>query len=159
MKEPIIKKSYTWLFSDKPDNVGSFYEVPEQERTRDKLFTIIAWWEARRIPYNIIVAISGFVSLILFYVFILASGELEPGEDAVEPLALIAAAFILPLAINIGWIFESFYYLLTKYLLFKEPKKVNRIPFSIGLIFSIALVFVPSVFWCGYLLAELFGWV
>ena len=117
--------------------------------------------ETRRLPYNIIVAVSGFVSLILFYVFILASGELKPGEDAVEPLALIAAAFILPLAINIcytfGWVLESSYYLFTKYLLFKEPKKINRILFSISLIFSITVVFIPSALWGGYLLVRLFG--
>jgi hypothetical protein len=62
-----IKTAYAWLFSDKPDNLGWFFcKKPEQERTRDTLFTIIVWWEARRIPYNIIIAVGGFISLVLF---------------------------------------------------------------------------------------------
>jgi hypothetical protein len=35
-------------------------------------------------PYNLIVGMTGFISLLLFFLFITKSGELKPGEDAIE---------------------------------------------------------------------------
>ena len=67
----MIKQFFAWLFF-----------VPETERT---LGSVVAWWELRRIPYNIIVGCAAFVSLILFFVSITSANVLGPGEDAVEP--------------------------------------------------------------------------
>lgn len=69
------RKFFIWLLS-----------VPEAERT---LGSVVAWWELRRIPYNIIVGCIAFFSLIIFFVSITSAHVLGPGEDPVEPLAFI----------------------------------------------------------------------
>jgi len=58
----------------------------------------IRWWERRRLAYNLIVLGFGAVCLVIFVVSIVGSGRLAPGEDAIEPLALIA----LPLVVNVA---------------------------------------------------------
>jgi hypothetical protein len=83
-----------------------FFERPA---AGDSPESIIVWWEIRRIPYNVIVGITGLISFILFLVFILASGELSPGEDAIEPIALLAAPLLvvpINMAYTLGWLTE-----------------------------------------------------
>jgi hypothetical protein len=65
--------------------INWLFAVPEEPRPWWK---IIIWWEVRRIPYNLIVGSVGFISLLLFFLFINLAHELKPGEDAVEPMAL-----------------------------------------------------------------------
>jgi hypothetical protein len=56
---------------------------------------VIAWWELRRIPFNIIIGAYGIACLAVFFWAITTSGRLSPGEDAVEPMALMAAPFVI----------------------------------------------------------------
>jgi hypothetical protein len=67
----------------------------------------IAWWEARRIPVNLLIGPDGVVCLMIFFAAIAASDTLQPGEDAVEPAAL----FIAPILFNIAtpWAGSSSY--------------------------------------------------
>jgi hypothetical protein len=66
--------------------------------------SVIAWWELRRIPFNVFVGIYGLVSLVIYFTAV--NRDLHPGEDAVEPLVLV----IVPILINIfytsGWMTE-----------------------------------------------------
>ena len=68
----------------------------------------IAWWELRRVAYNIIVGIVGIVSIIIMELF--GSTFIGPGEDFVEPLGLILGVLLFGLAANagytLGWIIE-----------------------------------------------------
>ena len=104
---------------------------------------IIAWWEIRRVPYNLIVGAFGAISLSLFFVFIGLAHELKPGEDAIEPMVLFAA----PIAVNIcytgGWIVE----LLLSIVRAKGSPPIGPVLLKVGVGFSIAVVFLPSVFW------------
>ena len=84
MRSNMIKRFYDW-----------FLGVSEQPQT---WLAIIGWWELRRIPYNLIVGGVGFISLLLFFLFINLAHELQPGEDAIEPLALLAAPVLLNIA-------------------------------------------------------------
>ena len=65
-------------------------------------------------PYNLIFALFGILSLLLFYAFISLTHELKPGEDAIESMAL----FMAPIAANIcytaGWIVELFWFIVRK---------------------------------------------
>ncbi len=81
------------------------FMVPDGRRSA---WSIIKWWELRRIPYNLIVGSVGTCSLLLFFFFITQSGELKPGEDAEEPLAIIAAPFLMNFAYTAGWVMEVF---------------------------------------------------
>ena len=68
----------------------------------------IAWWESRRVTYNLIVGIVGIVSTVIMELF--GSTFIGPGEDFVEPLGLILGALLFGLAANagytLGWIIE-----------------------------------------------------
>src|SRR5262245_54057991 len=90
-----IRKFREWMFS-----------VREGERSATD---IILWWELRRIPYNLIVGTTGLISLLLFYFFISRTNALEPGEDAVEPIALLAAPVVMNICYTAGWVVEGFF--------------------------------------------------
>jgi hypothetical protein len=87
-----LRKIHKWLFS-----------VTDEERS---LGQIILWWEKRRIIYNIIVGFTGFISLLLFFFFIDKSGVLKPGEDAIEPLALLISPILINISYTLGWVVE-----------------------------------------------------
>jgi len=76
---------------------GWLYSRGDGKRTD---ITVTAWWEKRRIPYNVIVLPVAMVSYIFFLLFIAMAEILKPGEDAVEPIALI----IGPIMMNICYV-------------------------------------------------------
>ena len=89
----IVHRALCWCFTRTPDD-------------DDSLGGIFVWWESRRVPYNLMLAVVGIPCFIVFMASILASGQLEPGEDAVEPIALMAAPFLFNIAYTAGWICE-----------------------------------------------------
>ena len=103
---------------------------------------IIWWWELRRIPYNVIVGMVGAVSLALFLVFIWNSGHLQPGKDAVEPMALFAAPFAVNFCYTAGWVVE-----LLLVALKKHEVGCGITMFVAGTVFSLIVVMIPSVIW------------
>ncbi|MHC4618424.1 MAG: hypothetical protein ACYTEQ_11810 [Planctomycetota bacterium] len=113
---------------------------PEKPESR---LHVIGWWEVRRIPYNLIVGLPGIASLAMFFLFIHLAHELEPGEDAVEPLAIIFA----PIAINIlytgGWMAE----LLLRIVWREESPHIGPILFKLGVSLSVIAVLLPSAMW------------
>ena len=125
----ILRSFFTW-----------FYSGPTFEHSR---LEIVVWWEKRRIPYNLIVGVIGFISLLFFYLFIDLAHGVKPGEDAVEPMALILA----PIAINIcytgGWLVE----LILSFFKRNDSRPIGPILLKAGVIFSIVMVLIPSVFW------------
>src|SRR5262245_19075068 len=88
----MVKRFTAWLFTN-----------PEEPRS---LWRVIAWWELRRIPFNLIVIVYGALGFIIFLWAITTSGHLQPGEDAVEPIALLAAPFVVNLLYTLGWLVE-----------------------------------------------------
>jgi hypothetical protein len=71
-------------------------------------YDAIAWWERRRISFNAILLVTGACSVGI----IEGVGALlvRPGDDVVEPLALIAGVIVFAIAANacytLGWITE-----------------------------------------------------
>lgn len=57
----------------------------------DRWWRAVVWWELRRIPFNVVIGTYGFICLMIFFWAIVTSGQLQPGEDAVEPIALFLA--------------------------------------------------------------------
>lgn len=121
-----------------------FFSAPDGERP---LREIIVWWEARRIPYNLIVGVVGLCSLLLFFYFAEASGKLAPGEDAVEPLGLLAAPLLLNVCYTAGWVAEAL--LGRAWSAGGRPAAPRMLKFGLGL--SLAAVLLPSVTWGLYL--------
>src|SRR5690242_20375788 len=118
----MVKQFFVWLFS-----------VPETERT---LGSVIVWWELRRIPYNIIVGCVAFISLILFFVSIASANVLGPGEDAVEPLALIFAPIAINICYTAGWFIESILCCIWP----RKRRMFGPLLFKTGLFFSLFVV-------------------
>jgi hypothetical protein len=104
------------------------------------VFQIIGWWELRRILYNLIVLISGLISMTIMSSLV----NLQPGEDLQEPIAIIGFAFLCNLGYSLGWLTEIFKNKSTIY----GPKM-----FKTGLYFTLFFVFLPAVlhiiFWIG----------
>ena len=124
-----LQKIFQWLFF-----------VPEAEHS---VIRIVTWWEKRRIPYNLIVGVTGVISLLLFFLFITKSGELKPGEDAIEPMALFMAPIFMNLGYTLGWIVEVTFRLFRR----RQFRRISRELFQAGLFLSVAVVILPSAFW------------
>ncbi len=103
----------------------------------------IWWWEARRIPYNLVVGIAGVVSLMLFYLFINLAHGLQFGEDLVEPIALFAAPIAINVCYTLGWITELLWRACGSRSLTIGPALLK-----IGVCFSLIVISIPSVCWC-----------
>ena len=114
--------------------------VPQDEQS---LGQIVIWWEKRRIPYNLIVGMIGFISLLLFFLFISKSGELQPGEDAVEPIALFIAPILVNIGYTLGWFVEGTLRIFKR----KKFRRVSQELMQVGLFFSVAVVILPAAFW------------
>jgi hypothetical protein len=71
-------------------------------------FDAVVWWEIRRIPYNLIMAIAGIAALLV--VLEVGSRLARPGEDFIEPVALlfgaVAYAIMANLFYTMTWITE-----------------------------------------------------
>src|SRR5436309_105001 len=68
----------------------------------------IIWWELRRIPFNVLLFVVGILSL--GSILLIGSYFVTPGEDVIEPLAMIFGAIVYGvfanLAYTLGWATE-----------------------------------------------------
>lgn len=75
---------------------------------RSTPWSAIVWWEIRRIPFNIALAVAGLASLAAIYgVF---DPLVPPGEDLIEPVPLYLAVGLYAAMANagytLGWVSE-----------------------------------------------------
>lgn len=112
---------------------------PETDmRPRD----VILWWERRRFTYNVVIGLVGIMSVLLFTEFITSSGGLQPGQDAVEPIALLLAPFIINICYTAGWVVELAIRMVRGY----NPR-VGPTLLAVGTGFSLFVFLFPTVFW------------
>jgi hypothetical protein len=107
---------------------------------------VILWWELRRIPFNLLIGFYGIVCLVLFYWAITTSGQLQPGEDAEEPLALILAPFAANACYTLGWLLE----LPMRFFIPELSPMFSPVLLKLGIGISFFIISVPAVFWVGY---------
>ncbi|MCW3059018.1 MAG: hypothetical protein JWQ02_839 [Capsulimonas sp.] len=112
------------------------FEAPPEMRTA---WSIVKWWEARRLAYNVIVGVVGFVSLIIFMLVMSAPGILKPGEDAVEPMAIFFAPILINIAYTLGWILE----IPCNWLRRQGSGRTGPALLAIGFCFSLLLMLLP----------------
>jgi hypothetical protein len=125
-----IRRARDWMFGERA--------------THATWWQVIAWWEARRIPYNLVVGAWGFVSLVIFFFAIQGAGELKPGEDAVEPMALLAAPFVINACYTLGWVVEV---LLRAWVPALRSERVGPKLMKLGVAFSMIVVTLPAAIW------------
>jgi hypothetical protein len=134
-----VKPIAAWLFSNPKDTWPPW--------------RVVAWWEVRRIPFNVIVGTYGALCIVVFLLALTTSGHLYPWEDAVEPIALIAAPFIINLLYTVGWLIEIPARL---YLPGLSPR-FGPLLFGLGLGFGMFLMTVPAAIWVGYRILQVAG--
>ena len=105
----------------------------------------------RRIPFNLLIGVYGVFSLVIFYWSIDTSGHLQPGEDAIEPLALIVAPFVVNACYTMGWLME----LSIRGMLPSLPPQFGACLLRLGIGFSLFVISIPVVFWGSYRLLQL----
>lgn len=128
----MFKRSIAWLFA--------------QQQTPIRSRSVIVWWELRRIPFNLLLLGYGALCLSVFLWGILGCGILQPGEDAVEPLALIAAPVAANVCYTLGWLVEFPARQLFPSL---SPEFGPRL-LRLGLGLTAFLISIPAIYWGGY---------
>lgn len=117
-----------------------FFIVPPGERSA---LQIIAWWEIRRIPFNILIGTIGIISLILLFKFVGEAEVSHPEEDIIEPISLLLAPFGINFCYTFGWIGEIAFSRIWKV---NDPKlgtKLLQTGTGITLFFAI----LPTLIW------------
>jgi hypothetical protein len=137
--EGALQRFTAWLFSNPSD--------PASTRA------IFSWWEARRLPFNIIIGTYGMLCLVVFFAAITTSGHLQPGEDAVEPLAMMMAPIIVNVLYTLGWIVEIVYRSIAPDVSPRFGPRLLKLGLGLGLFFST----LPAAYWSGYRLIQWVG--
>lgn len=114
---------------------------------------VVAWWEVRRIPFNLVVGTYGALCFAVFFWAITTSGHLQPGEDAVEPIALMAAPVGINALYALGWLVEVAVRLPMPDL----SPRFGPLLLKLGFWFGLFLITVPAGCWAGYRLLQLTG--
>jgi hypothetical protein len=110
--------------------------------SKEGIFNIIIWWEIRRILYNIIMLVVGIPAMILLLIVMekYNPSALEPPDDFVPLLSIIATGILANIFYTFGWVSE-----ILKTLLIKDrwPNYGPNV-WLCGLCFSIFICIVPS---------------
>jgi hypothetical protein len=107
----------------------------------------IGWWEARRIPFNLIVGSAGILTCIVVGLVGLGSEILFNSEFGLPdpPLFALMGIIIYGLLANVcfsgGWLAE----LVIRKIWPTEADRFATITFSLGVIFSVLLTLAPAV--------------
>ena len=121
------------------------------------IFDIIKWWEARRIPYNLIVGAAGVFTLaVIIAVAAIASEKFgEPLGWPDPPIFAVFAVIAYGIGANVcftgGWIAEIIAGKLWK----ERAGAFGEISFAFGLVFSVLLTLAPAALFAGLLVLRL----
>ena len=100
----------------------------------------IAWWEIRRIPFNLFMLVIGLGSGFLF--LLAGSHVFNPEEHFGSPfLAVVFYGLAANLCYTLGWITE----LLWGWGDTTQTEKIRPKIFRLGLIFSASLTLLPAI--------------
>ena len=134
-----MKRIVDWLF-----------RVPEEPYSP---WRVVAWWEARRVPFNIIVGVCGALGVAVFLWTITTSGHLQPGEDPLEPITILAAPLVINVLYTLGWIIE----VPIRRLLPGLSPCFGPVLLRLGLGLGLFVITMPAAYWTGYRLLQLIG--
>ncbi len=133
-----MKRYWTWFFGRLDSDVGDL--------------DVVVWWEKRRFPYNVVIGTVGLISLVIYYFLLETSGYLKPGEDAIEPFALILAPILINICYTGGWIAE-----LVLRLFGLKEKRIATVLLGIGMVVSLLCALAPALMWTVLRLLMVFG--
>jgi hypothetical protein len=113
------------------------------DRTRHEA-NLIWWWEVRRIPFNLLIGLWGALCMLAFMWGV--GAVLAPGEDAVEPVALLAAPVVINALYTLGWLLE----IPVRWLWPQTSLRFGPVLWGLGLGTGMILCVLPAAFWVGY---------
>jgi hypothetical protein len=132
-----------------------------RERTLESAMDIILWWEARRIPFNLIVGAAGIgtcagiVAIGVIGDYFLEVGFILPDPPIFVMLGVIAFGIMANVCYTGGWIVE----LLVRRTWPQESHQVATLSFTLGLVLAILVTLLPiPLFGVLLLLASLPVW-
>ena len=108
---------------------------------------MIGWWEARRIPFNLIVGSAGLLSIIVVGIVAAGSSLLFNSDFGLPdpPLFALFAVVIYGIMANVcftgGWLVE----LVVRKIWPQEADRFATLSFSLGLVFSVLLTLTPGI--------------
>ena len=108
---------------------------------------VIGWWEARRIPYNLIVGCAGILTCIVIAIVGMGSNFFFNSDFGLPdpPLFAILGAIIYGILANFcftgGWLTE----LIVQRAWPEEANRFATTCFSLGLILSVLLTLTPAI--------------
>lgn len=115
----------------------SLFSIPAGERP---WHSIILWWELRRIPYNLLVGVTGFLSLMLLFAADSFPPRLSAQEADIEPLSFIVFGVLANICFTGGWTAE----LLARKIWKEKAEYFGPMALSLGLIFSLSMALLPG---------------
>ena len=107
---------------------------------------VIAWWESRRVSYNLLVGAAGIFSCMIVAVDVAATRYLWRAEGGLPdpPIFLLFGILGYGIAANlcftVGWLAE----LVIRSLWAAESDRLAVLSFKIGLVFSVFLTLIPA---------------
>jgi hypothetical protein len=122
-----------------------------RERQATRAWDVIAWWESRRIPYNLIVGATGIASAIVMLLTGLVTEHIvgEAIDAQGSPIFEIVAVILYGIMVNIcftgGWVLE----LLSRRIWGTRAEAFGEIAFTWGTLFSVLLTLVPAALTIG----------
>lgn len=100
----------------------------------------VAWWEIRRIPFNLLILVVGLASG--FIVALVGSRVFKRDADFGSPfVAVILYAVMANLCYTLGWVTE----LLWAWGNTAQTEAIRPKVFRVGLIFSASLTLLPAI--------------
>jgi hypothetical protein len=117
----------------------------------NSIWQIIGWWEARRVPFNLIVGATGLVTSAVMVLTAVISEYLtgEPIGMPDPPVIVVVAAVLFVVGANVcytgGWIGE----LLVRRAWPDESTTFGTLTFTLGLLFAVVVTLTPAVLTSG----------
>lgn len=108
---------------------------------------MIGWWEARRIPFNLIVGSAGLLSIVVVGIVAAGRSLLFNSDLGLPdpPLFALFAVVIYGIMANVcftgGWLVE----LVVRRIWPREADRFATLSFSLGLVFSVLLTSTPGI--------------
>jgi hypothetical protein len=117
-----------------------------RNRPATSAWNVIAWWESRRIAYNLIVGSAGVVTCVLVGTLVFTSQLLQRalasyGSPGFEVLFVLIYGIAANIFYTFGWIAE----LVVRRLWPGEAERFATTTFALGLALSVLLTIAPGV--------------
>jgi hypothetical protein len=115
----------------------AWFQWPAEQSDFNERRQMIAWWETRRLQYNVYVGAVGIVTWLL--VMVAGSAAVKPGVDFEEPLAMLFGPIVYAVLANIcytfGWVVDVVFY----------RGKARTWLYKSGVVFSVVLTALPGL--------------